>query len=153
VLNVANSIRALALALALIILVSCSGKREREIPNRQKTVPVHGQVFLDGNPAQGVKVTLSPKGSPSTSGPSADVGEDGSFQISTYDPNDGAPAGEYVLIFTYKDPKAPLAITFDTPEPPDDFKGKYADPKKSQHRVTVPEDGPDVDVGRIDLKK
>ena len=153
-LHVANCTRALALAMVPIILVSC-GRSERKFQNQnmKKTFPVHGEVYLDGQPGQGVKVMLSPKESPGSSGPSGDVGEDGTFQISTYVENDGAPAGEYVLTFTYRDPNAPLMITFDTPEEPDDFKGKYADPKTSKHPLSVAEDATDVDVGRIELKR
>lgn len=153
-LYVANCTRALALAVVPMILVSCGGGGGPKDPNLKKTFPVHGQVYLDGQPGHGVTVILVPKGSqdPSASGSTGKVGEDGTFRIDTFGA-DGAPAGEYVLIFTYLDPKAPLMISFDEPRPPDDFNGKYADPQASKHPLTVPDGAEDVDAGRIDLKK
>ncbi|HBI42350.1 MAG TPA: hypothetical protein DDY78_05750 [Planctomycetales bacterium] len=70
-------------------------------PAAKKVFPVHGKVFFDGQPAKGAYVIFYPPADNKdfTKGdqPRAQVGDDGSFQISTYKTNDGAPAGKYAV--------------------------------------------------------
>ena len=72
--------------------------------NRPRLYPVKGQVFWKGKPAAGAIVYFhaatggvvdpkDPKGAEPT--PMGQVQEDGSFELSTYDAKDGAPAGTY----------------------------------------------------------
>src|SRR5262245_12192918 len=85
----------LGLSLALLSSLSCgSGKR--------KLYPVRGKVLCDGQPTDGALITLRAldASQPFDKLPSARVKADGTFAIGTYDPEDGAPPGEYkVSIF------------------------------------------------------
>ena len=79
-----------AMALALLA-VSCS--------RSQPLVPVKGQVLFDGKPTPHALVVLHPlKGAgPDSVRPRGHVGADGSFQLTTHSPQDGAPPGEYAV--------------------------------------------------------
>lgn len=77
--------------------VSCN-----KSPSRPKVTLVSGQVFVENKPAKGALVTLVPIQAPEEVArswkfgfPRATVGEDGKFQVSTYEFGDGAPPGEY----------------------------------------------------------
>jgi hypothetical protein len=79
-----------ALALAACLCSSCG--------NGQKPVyPVHGRVLYNGKPAEHAIVVFHPRdeaeGEPVK--PRGKVGADGSFTLTTYQGNDGAPVGEY----------------------------------------------------------
>jgi hypothetical protein len=68
--------------------------------------PVKGKVMIDGQPMSGATVLFYPtqdfpKGS-AQQHPRAVVEEDGTFQVSTYGSNDGAPAGEYTVTVSWK---------------------------------------------------
>jgi hypothetical protein len=60
--------------------------------------PVQGAIQFRGKPTEGAFVSLHPKkaieGVPT---PRATVAKDGTFTVSTYDGNDGAPEGDYVI--------------------------------------------------------
>lgn len=66
--------------------------------------PVHGQVIYAGKPAANVQVFLYPTSAPTVptipTNPHGLTGADGKFTLTTYTPEDGAPAGAYqVLLF------------------------------------------------------
>jgi hypothetical protein len=127
---------------------TCIGCDSRN-PNWKETIPVAGQVFVDGQPAEGVTVTFHPVGGMDTAQPtisSSMTNAEGNFAASTYEPGDGVPAGEYQITFTWGTLNK-ISMTFDG----DKFKGRYKDPEKSQFKVTV-ESGSPVDLGRIDLQ-
>ena len=148
--------RACALVVVPVVLVSCGGTGGPKPPNQKKTIPVHGEIYIDGQPGYGVNVDLTPKAGQDQSSPIAphgEAGEDGTFKIMTYSTNDGAPAGEYVLTFTWTDRSKGVQIggAKGGGEPPDQFDGKYADPAKSKHTLSVGADATEVDAGRIEL--
>ncbi len=70
--------------------------------------------------------------------PAGITDENGEFQLQSYRPNDGAPAGDYVVTFSW-----PQSISTedpdDAPRQIDRLRGRYDDPRKSQFRVTVRE--------------
>jgi len=72
-----------------MLLSSCSG--------RPKLCPVRGKVVCKAMAMEGALVILHPTNPALQKLPSPQgvVGKDGTFQISTYRLNDGAPAGEY----------------------------------------------------------
>lgn len=139
--------RPLQLALIGILalsLGSCSGKRDYG----KETFPVTGQVYVDGQPALRLSVTLHDvKGfDPQVPAiPKAVTKEDGTFAVSTFEAGDGAPAGEYVATFVWGELRG-MSIDTDI----DKLEGKYSDPQKSEFKVTVTEGQP-TDMGRIDL--
>ena len=60
--------------------------------------------------------------------PRATVGADGTFQVSTYGENDGAPAGDYVILISWEAPNP----TNEEASGPDRLGGRYVDPAKSK---------------------
>lgn len=98
-----------------------------------KKYPVSGSVTVNGQPAAGVVVRFVSSDA-SLAGqdrqPVAVAGPDGRFELSSFGDNDGAAAGEYAVTFFW-----PVNLmTMDR----DRLQGKFADPKKSEVRVTIP---------------
>lgn len=127
-----------------LALGSCSGKPEFS----KERFPVTGEVYVDGQPAARLSVTLNDmKGfdpqAPAI--PQAVTKQDGTFAISTFEAGDGAPAGEYTATFVWG---APQGLSIDTSV--DKLNGKYSDPKTSEFKVTVTEGQP-TDMGKIEL--
>ena len=91
-----------AVVLLVLLPVCGCGKGDK---NRVAVQPVQGTIQFRGQPPAGAFVSLSPKnpieGVPA---PRATVGADGSFTVTTYDGNDGAPEGDYVLTVQWYKP-------------------------------------------------
>jgi hypothetical protein len=68
--------------------------------HRVHVYPAHGQVFFEANAIPNATLLLEPAWTqkPEFPAPRAVVKEDGSFQLGTYGPADGAPAGEYKVV-------------------------------------------------------
>jgi hypothetical protein len=143
--NCKASLLLLGLAVALSFC-SCSQTTDYG----EKTFPVTGTVYVDGQPAAQLSITLHEVG-----GGDADIAsvstamtnEDGTFAVSTFEAEDGVPEGDYVMTFQWGKFNA-IAAQFEG----DKLNGKYADPKASDIKVTVSEGEP-TDMGRIDLIK
>ncbi len=73
---------------------------------RQPTHPVRGRVYFDGSPAAGAYVVFHRTEAANGRVLRADglVDADGSFVLSTYTPNDGAPAGDYKVTVVWRQP-------------------------------------------------
>ena len=143
----------LALFAAPLILASasagCAGK---------KPVSVDGVVTLDGKPVPRAAVTFAPEGG---GRPAVGVtGTDGSFELTTFTPGDGAPPGEYRVTVTggsndpgpaeLSDPaqmkKLYLELTLhkgkrSAPKPKPIIPAAYGDAQSSPLRCRVPTDG------------
>ncbi|MCA9190507.1 MAG: hypothetical protein KDB03_02045 [Planctomycetales bacterium] len=133
------------LLLVLVLIgVGCSGRD----PNRKETVPVIGVITVDGKPAESVQITFHPEGGMDQTQPTetrAMSAADGKFAATTYELGDGATLGKFKL--TFKLPKLnSISMTFDG----DAFKGRYANPEKSQHSIEVVSGMP-IDLGTIEL--
>ena len=118
-----------------VCAVSCSGGR----PKKKACYPVKGQLFVKGQPAAGATLIFQPQGGGSheewTSGfPRADVVADGSFDVETYGEKDGAPAGDYVVLITWREKVDPQN---EEATPPDRLGNRYNDPATSQLRAKV----------------
>lgn len=114
-----------------------------------KRYPVTGQVLVDGKPAVRAVVTFHPAGphpDGKTYAPSTFTDDDGRFRLTTFEAGDGAPPGDYtvtvVASYIFKDGQ-------DIPVK-DLLKGRYADPKSSQLKITVREE--DNALAPFDLK-
>ena len=129
------------LALLLLVPTGCSD-------GRLKCYPVSGQVFVDGQPAEGALVYFFPvnAGDPQAMRATGPADASGAFVMSTYVTGDGVPAGEYLVAFEWLE-KHRLKGTF---EGADRLKGKYYPAEKSEFRVTV-QKHPMKDL-RFDLK-
>lgn len=133
----------------LSISVGCAKKEE---PFRKTTTGVTGQILVDGEPVPATKplkidchnVAGFDQEHPTVS--SCLTGEDGKFQISTYSTGDGVPEGDYVLTFLW----GKMDLIAGSYGGPDQLKGKYSDPGKSEVKFTVKKGEP-VDLGKIEL--
>jgi hypothetical protein len=140
-------------ALSGCLLLGCGGK--------DQPVRVNGTVTLDGKPVDGAGVTFYPakEGGRQASGI---TGSDGTFQLTTFKPNDGALAGEYKVTVQYSDPlsetdvpkveqgksmkdvweAAMKAQKSKSKKPPKwVIPTKYSDPNKTELKQKVPTDG------------
>lgn len=136
------------LVLALLVTVPCVSCSQKD-PNRKATVPLTGEVYVDGKAANALEVTCHDVKGMDMKNPTvsqAYTKEDGKFAVSTYQQGDGVPEGEYVLTFVWGKMQ-PLGNTYGGP---DKLKGRYKDPKESKVRVKV-EKGKPADVGRVEL--
>jgi hypothetical protein len=113
---------------------------------RLKVFPVTGTVTVKGKPADGAKVFLNPvdesRRGPGMPLPTGVAGSDGRFQLSSYAPNDGAPAGDYQVGIVWPEPEKPTTPTSPEAQPVRDrLNSRYAVPETSGLTATV-EAGP-----------
>src|SRR5262249_26797207 len=76
--------------------------------NRKPTQPVQGKVYFEGTPAANAQVVFflpSADGKSYTRAGHALVEADGSFTLTTYTANDGAPVGDYAVTITLRTPQ------------------------------------------------
>jgi hypothetical protein len=100
--------------------------------------PVRGQIFVAGRPADGAVVVFHPadRANPSAHpAPAAQVQEDGSFSLSTFEPGDGAPAGDYVVAVSWHAPDP--ALSSEKKPRPAPLAEKYGDRRFTPLRATV----------------
>ncbi len=110
---------ALRLVLLAIPLVLCSCGAQGP-----KVYPVHGQVFYQGNPANGAVVFFHPQGALAPTAaddsqgqpvrhvadiPIGRVGPDGSFELTASNGGHGAPPGRYAVTIVWTAP-APAGV-------------------------------------------
>jgi hypothetical protein len=159
-----RSLLLFALAVGVSFIPAC-GEGPPKPPGAVPTVPVKGQIHVDGKPLHGIQVWLAPaeagdnKQATPAQVPSNHTGgtdKDGNFFISTYFTNDGAPAGDYVLVLYYIPPtEERTSMDEDDGVPVKDptaraLNQKYGYPAKSDIKVTL-EAGKPKDMGLIEL--
>ena len=122
-------------AVVLAALMVATGLGCSKSESRVPVHPVQGAIQYRGQPAAGAFVSLVPKNA--TDGvpnPRATVAKDGSFTVSTYDGNDGAPEGEYVVtVQWYK----PVRQGNDLVGGPNVLPAKYSSPKTSDVTIHI----------------
>ena len=92
------------LAAAVACCLGCSSRTGLD-ENRKPVHPVRGKVSFQGKSAEGAFVLFTPVNEPADAPdprPRANVGADGTFTLSTYGENDGAPAGNYVVAVSWE---------------------------------------------------
>jgi hypothetical protein len=92
--------------LTVALSAGCGAKSRPEPKGKLPLFPVTGKLLLDGQPMVGATIifnptTAFPPGAPKQR-PRAMVDADGTFHVSTYANNDGAPAGEYKVTVSWK---------------------------------------------------
>lgn len=111
----------------LMLLAGCGTQTIGE-----KKYPVEGQVVIGGVPRANVSVQFWHQ-DPAIQGndrhPTGMTDDQGRFRLSTYQANDGAVPGEYVVTFHWMSSLDLDGI--------DLLRGTWGDPEKSPHRVTV----------------
>ncbi|MBX3438705.1 MAG: hypothetical protein KF861_14520 [Planctomycetaceae bacterium] len=137
--------------LSAVLLAGCSDPSPTG-PPRVKTVPVKGRVVVDGGTVQlpkqvMIQAHLNGVAESGELEPAAFAVPEGDFSLSTYETGDGVPVGEYTLTF-----RLGQRNLFRGNFEGDDFKGKYADAKTAEHKLSVTgnETGP-IDLGTIEL--
>lgn len=92
--------RVAALAGALALAYFCFPVSLFGTGNRVSVYPAHGRVLFDEQPVPGATVLLEPALTvePRFPRPQGVVKDDGTFALSTYGKDDGAPAGEYKVL-------------------------------------------------------
>jgi hypothetical protein len=120
-------------AMAVVLSFAPAGC-SRPRSDRLETYPASGCLLEGDKPAAGARVQLNPVDDTKLVGlcPHAIVGKDGSFQLTTYKTNDGAPAGTYALTVTWPLPPRP-----NREEGPDRFQGRYSDRHRPVAQVQV----------------
>ncbi len=130
-----------ALAVLAFLPLGC-GRRTSHL------VPVSGEVFVQGQPASGATVIFYPlnvqePASPSNDGrtrpavkqfPSATVGADGSFRLTTTSANDGAPPGEYGVAIVWNESYRDEGELVNGS---DKLSGRYANPQWSGLKAVI----------------
>ena len=142
-----TSLRAGGLLLAagtLVALASgCSGQKGPRL------YPVKGVVRINGELARDVNVMFTPvappQGGATPLSPAAVTGEDGSFRLMSFEPGDGAPAGDYqvTVIFPMNRFNKHLSGI-------DRLRGKFTNPKTS--RLTAKVEPKSNELPPFDLK-
>jgi hypothetical protein len=110
-------------------------------------VKARGEVFVKdvkpgaaAQPAEDALVTFYLQNDPDPEhplplNPSGKADQDGSFQVGTYDRNDGLPAGDYVVTITWQEHQTRMGEK--RAVDPNFIDPKYADPKTSPLRAEV----------------
>lgn len=148
-----RSPRAALPALGLALVVAGCGPSD---PKLKPVYPVRGSVFVHDKPAVGAVVMFHPLplGSGSTrSLPSrGTVGQDGTFRLTTYNTDDGAPEGEYAVAVYWPAKRTGTRVADEDSSdlPPDRLGLRYNNPATSavKARVTAPE----TQLDRFDLR-
>ncbi len=123
---------------ALLAATLTCGCSRTSGPAKKACYPVKGQLLVQGKPAEGVLLSFQPKGNAnpdewSAGFPHATTSADGKFEVGTYTDNDGAPAGDYVVIaiWTLPNPQNEEASS------PDKLGGRYSDSATSKLTAKV----------------
>lgn len=136
-----SQIAAILMTILIVALAGCSSAPGTQL-DKVPCHPASGKLFIGGKAAKGASIIFVPKNEPQdskTPRPRATVGDDGAFQLSTFDNGDGAPPGEYGLI-----------IYWPGNEQDDQLNGRYGSPEKTGQKLKIVE-GPN-DLGAIKLK-
>ena len=133
-----QSLRWLATLLLVALVLGCGAG------GKPPAIPVKGKVmFKKDTPAAGAMIVFHPLSEEFErrigGKPFAKVQEDGSFQLTTYQENDGAPEGEYGLSVDWR-VKPKNFLVFDSESSATGkqmLKDKYTNPQKPFLKVTV----------------
>jgi hypothetical protein len=121
-----------AVIAALILPVAGCGRSDK---NHVAVHPVQGAIQFRGQPMEGAFVSLHPKSA--TDGvptPRATVAKDGTFTVTTYNGNDGAPEGDYVVTVQWY---RPVRVGTDLVGGPNVLPAKYASAQTSDVQIRV----------------
>jgi hypothetical protein len=123
---------------AFVVTIGCS-KNEA---GRLQVYPASGKVTIKGQPVEGARVALFGSApeltGPGTVVPVGTTDANGAFQLRSYEPEDGAPAGEFKVTVIWPEP-IPPNVDQEMYKPKDRLGGRYSNPQKSGLTATVPE--------------
>ena len=124
--------------LGLVVLVwgAISFGRGQGGPERLVVHPVAGELRFEEQPASGATI-LHPQDPSIPVRPRATVHADGTFEVTTYRPGDGAPAGRYKATIEWR--RAIAGQTGDENVPPNALPATYASPQSTPVELKVEE--------------
>jgi len=122
------------------VTAAMTGCGEGRVP----TYPVAGTVLVDQRPAGGAIVIFVPSATSEGAErqrPFAMADAQGKYNLMTFEPGDGAPAGEYKVLIQWPAPVSPEAARGGgrTAVGPDRLRGKYFNLEKTDLMATVEE--------------
>lgn len=126
-----SGLAAPAALLLTVVLAGCSSEKHDD---RKAVFPVRGKLLVDNQPAPGAMIVLHPVNAAAQSErPFGKANPDGTFELTTYEGQDGAPAGEYIVTAEWQ-----FSTDKDAPGPwPNALPPQFADPKRSELKVTI----------------
>lgn len=132
----------------LVVLSGCSKKDE---PFRKETIPVTGQILVDGQPpGSPIQIFCHDLNGMDQEHPSvsqANSDNDGRFAIATYETGDGVPPGEYALTFSWGEFNM-VSMSFGGT---DKLNRRYNDVGQSEVRFEVKAGDKPLDLGTLEL--
>jgi hypothetical protein len=93
--------RIVSVAVLAFVFLGCSGGSDG---NRETVHPVSGKITLSGAAVANAIVTFSPKGQQPVA--MGRTNAEGAYNLTTYDANDGAAAGDYTVMVIKEAPAA-----------------------------------------------
>jgi hypothetical protein len=127
----------LTVAALVLLAAGCSDNGDRKPVH-----PVRGSILYQGKPAAHALVVFHPLDDAGKGAvrPRGQVGADGTFTLTTYDANDGAPAGEYaVTVEWWLSAASRKTREGDGTPPVNRLPSRYARPQTSGLRVKIGE--------------
>lgn len=128
------------LLFTMMVLCTGCGSDSPNAVKKEKTVPVTGQVLYQKKPISNASVTFIALDGKSTSRGTTDAS--GTFRLSTYATDDGAPVGNFKVIVAVSGAKE-IEPGVLAPEPPGGFKSPiptiYANPSTTTLTADVKE--------------
>jgi major membrane immunogen (membrane-anchored lipoprotein) len=134
--------------LCLVAILAGCGRDDGRVP----VYPAKGKVTVSGEVPEGALVVLYPakkgSGAEVELRPSGRVKPDGTFSLTTYDAEDGAPAGEYAATIQWN---KLIKQGQDYKAGPNIIPAAYAAPESSPWKIAVAESPNDL--APLDIKK
>lgn len=98
--GLSSMVKSAAWAFVVLIAACCVSCSD---DGRRPVFPVFGKVTYQGKPTDNALIIFHPVSDPDPNAPHplTRVGADGSFKLTTYETDDGAPAGEYDVTITW----------------------------------------------------
>ncbi len=139
-----SPLRTLVCGYAPLLCIALAGCGKDD--GRIEVFPTQGKVLVNGQPADGARVVFYPeapevdfKKMPT---PAATTDASGQYQLESYKPKDGAPAGNYKVTVVWLEPPPPNAQgIFDQK---DRLGGRFASPDSSKLTATVEDGGGEI---------
>jgi hypothetical protein len=136
----------ITLSAALFVAGCGKGNQLGYVQHDEELHSTDGTVLVDGKPARNATIILHRSGSATVTGivpddpskilpnPQGDCDENGYFQLYTYMPYDGAPAGDYLVTISWSDPEG---RNRDGENYPELLPRNYQSPQKSELKATI----------------